>query len=416
MDGQKDTSGKPVPLAQQQQDRAYGIARVETLGRRRTDLVSALDAALPNIQIPIKDIHNSDPTLSCNAAGNGGQGSLHTELSNLLGRLDALYDDGTIPQTTESLGRVFNAFQSRERRAGRVRCRLRQSCGVPPREHGARGGAAPSSLLIRTSSRSRWNTALGLLSPDSQPYTLSATFDANGHRVAIPGASYGSSWSRCWLRPRPSLRTRRPDPPLKPLTSSADPVTQRAVLSRPRGDLELVRNIFYAQDPSFGAGNSEYIVARDPRGFAAVPLSSGMVPAPFVDADKDGLPDVNAVGQFTTTNGMPAPAPFFAVGAPAAPAVDASGRSLTAAGGSLFFSYVDTSHTYTATLMGHLQPMVDPNPADDHETLMNAARGGAGSSSGLAVPTRRRPMPMAPRSSTRPSTRHTRPFSTSRTR
>src|SRR5579883_1975167 len=41
-DGQPDTMGSAVPLAKQQQDRAYGVARVETLGKHRGDLVAAL--------------------------------------------------------------------------------------------------------------------------------------------------------------------------------------------------------------------------------------------------------------------------------------------------------------------------------------------------------------------------------------
>src|SRR5579859_1422619 len=112
VDGQLDVNGKPVPLAQQQTDRTYWIARLETLATHRKDLIAALDATFPDIQIPIKDLGNADPTKSCNAPQAGGEGRLHDELSNLLGRMQALYDDGTIPQSTESLGRVITAFKA----------------------------------------------------------------------------------------------------------------------------------------------------------------------------------------------------------------------------------------------------------------------------------------------------------------
>src|ERR1700730_7803716 len=40
-----DIDGKPVPLADQQRHRAYRVARIEALARRREDLVKAFDAA-----------------------------------------------------------------------------------------------------------------------------------------------------------------------------------------------------------------------------------------------------------------------------------------------------------------------------------------------------------------------------------
>lgn len=91
----------------------------------------------------------------------------------------------------------------------------------------------------------------------------------------------------------------------------------------------MLQTIFYAQDPTFGGGTSQYIVQRDPRGYVSVPLVNGKVPAPFVDANGDGLPDVDGTGQFVTSNGMAAPSPFFAVNAPVAPARDAFSRALS---------------------------------------------------------------------------------------
>ncbi len=51
------------------------------------------------------------------------------------------------------------------------------------------------------------------------------------------------------------------------------------------------------------------------------------------------------------------------------------GRALSGAAGQLIYGYVDTSHTYTASLIRNLEPMLDPNPADNHETMMNFQAG-----------------------------------------
>src|ERR1017187_5788311 len=100
VDGQLNADGQPVSMAQQQTDRTYAVARMEALAQDRTNLIAALDATFPDIQIPVKDVGNPDPTQSCNPPAASGEGSLHTELSNLLGRFQDLYNDGPIPQST----------------------------------------------------------------------------------------------------------------------------------------------------------------------------------------------------------------------------------------------------------------------------------------------------------------------------
>ena len=114
---------------------------------------------------------------------------------------------------------------------------------------------------------------------------------------------------------------------------------------------------------------------RDARGYASVPLVNGQLPSPFVDKDGDGLPDVDSLGQFVTSDGSVAPSPFLAIGGGDAPARDTAGRALDGAGGNLIYGYLDTSHTYASTLMHHLAPMVDANLKDNHETLMDVLAG-----------------------------------------
>ena len=78
VDGQPDLDGNPVPLAKQQSDRAYGVARLQTLALHRTDVITALDFTMPDIQIAIKDVGNTDPTKSCDPPASGGEGGCTT--------------------------------------------------------------------------------------------------------------------------------------------------------------------------------------------------------------------------------------------------------------------------------------------------------------------------------------------------
>src|SRR5512143_1944926 len=64
-DNAVDSQGNPVPLSKQQAVRAYGLARVGAMARRRLDLIAAIAATIPDKIGPIKDTHNPDLTKSC---------------------------------------------------------------------------------------------------------------------------------------------------------------------------------------------------------------------------------------------------------------------------------------------------------------------------------------------------------------
>jgi hypothetical protein len=370
VDGQPDIDGNPVPLAKQQQDRAYGVARLETLARHRPDVVAALDATFPDIQVPLKDLSNPDPTQSCNPPAASGEGPLHTELANLLGRFQNLYNDGTIPQSTESIARVVNAFKaSPDAQAAWTVYDAR--AGYRPIDI-TLGAARP--VIAYPNLRDFANSSLKLLSADSNPYDPNPQLDANGQRVPVPGAAYPQLES-LMAAAHAELANATIDPSPLQLAVTTDPQTGRTVLSRPRTDLEMLQTILYAQDPAFGGGTSRYIAQRDSRGYVLVPPVNGTVPAPFVDMDGDGLADVDGLGQFLTSNGQSAPSPFFAIGAPDALARDSFDRALDAPAGKLLYGYIDTSHTFTASLLHHVEPLVDPNVADNHETLMDFLAG-----------------------------------------
>lgn len=375
--------GGTVSKDQQETDRAYGVARLERLAQDRAGLITALDAALPDIDVPIKNLGASDPTKSCQPAASG-TGSLHDELSNLLGRLAPLYDDGTLPAATEGLGSVAQAFTGSQG-AQTAWSRFNSRAGYRPIP-GAIGVTRPS--LAYANLRDFANAALRLLSPDSDPYNPNPMKDAKGNRVPVPGAAY-PALSALVAAAHAELKNVTPDPALNPLVLGATTdATLGPVLSRPMTDLEALQSVLFHTDPAFAkapfsigaAGSSSpprYIVQRDPRGYALVPFVNGSLPAPFM-AGSDGLPAINALGEFTTAGGKPSPTPF-----PVEPTDtanrDSFGRYL--AGGQPLFAYLDTNQTYMSAFLAHLRgvvsgkSLVDSTTADNHETLMNFIAG-----------------------------------------
>ncbi len=382
----RDVNGNPVPIAEQTANRTHEVARVEALGRDRTQLIAALDATIPAISVPVKNTASSDPTQSCGAGPNGGQDKLSSQMADLLQRMQDLYVDGTVPASTEALGRLMSAFaQADDARSAYTHFDARQ--GYRPIEL-ALGAARP--VVAYPELRDFANAVLSLMSSDSQPYAPNPTLGPNGHRVPVPGAAYGQL-STLLAASYQEMRTYAGDPPAAPLGPVVVDMVGRDVLTRPRTDLEFLQRLFYAQSSSFGSGTSNYIVQRDPRGYASVPLVGGQVPAPFVDADGDGLPDVDALGQFLTTGAQPAPTPFVTPTPDSAPR-DTFGRAVD--GQSLVYGYIDTSHTYAASLMSDLKPLLNPDPMQGHETLMNALAGAyvlLGSRDGKPVTTKQYP-------------------------
>jgi hypothetical protein len=359
-----DEKGKRVSVDEQKANRSRAVGKIEALGRRRADLIRAFDATFPEQKIPIKDIDNPDETKSCDAPKQSGEGLLTEQIADMLGRMGDLYNDGTIPQSTESLGKVVAAFQnSPEAQAAWARLSARQ--GYRPIET-ALGATRP--MIAYPHLRDLANASLRLLSADSDPYQRDPKRASDGSRIPVPGPG-NAALVKMLEASHEELLAAKVDPKPILLTSTVDPAG-RAVLSRPRDNLEIMQEILFASDPTFGGGTPHYIVKRDARGYAAI--TGGQVPAPFIDADKDGLPDVDDVGRFKTTNGSLAPSPFpFPGGADGTR--DQFGRAL--AGNQLLYQYIDTSHTFGAQVLNDLKPLVNPDPEAKHETLMDMMGG-----------------------------------------
>ncbi len=363
-----DHDNKPVDEATQQATRSHGIARIEALAHRRNDLIAALDATIPDVQVPIKDAANADPKLTCNAPSGTDTDKLGVQLADMISRFAPLYNDGTMPQSTESLARLVNAFgdpKHPEYRKSWSRFDARK--GYRPTNISL-GAARPVVSYPRL--RDFSNASLSVLSADSLPYDPAPKLDANGKRVPVPGPAY-EPFSKLLEASHFELRESVADPAPGLLGVTVDPQTGRAILSRPRGNLEFMQSVFYVTDPSFGQGDSRFIVRCDVRGYAQ--LAGGKVGAPFVDNNGDGLPDVDDLGAFVTVDRSTAPGPFDYFGATKI-VRDQFGRAVTG-GTSLTYDYIDTSHTFAAQMVTDMLPLVNPDPMANHETLTDALSG-----------------------------------------
>jgi hypothetical protein len=379
-----NVDGGVVSASQQDTDRAYGVARLERLAQDRARLIAALDATFPPVDVPIKNLGAADPTQSCQADP-AGQGSLHTELANLLARFTALYDDGTIPRSTAALGAVAQS--------------LRQSAGGQSSwaHFNSRAGYRPFDLAVGAirptiaykDLRSFVNATVKLLSPDSNPYDPAPKFDSTGKRIPTPGAAY-AAMSQLSAAVHADFANETPDPTPSPLVlaKAVDAADGATVLNRPMTDLETLQSLLFAEDPTFGSAPfasgatglnaPHYIVERDPRGYAAVVSTKGALPAPFM-LGADGLPEVDSVGRFMTSGGQAAPTPF-ALNPTDMRSRDVFGRALGSTGQPIY-GYVDTSQSYLSALLGHLQgavsgtSLLDSKAADNHESLMGTLAG-----------------------------------------
>jgi hypothetical protein len=367
--GATGLDGKPVSMEKQREARARAIARIEALARRRADLVRAFDEILPDIQVAVKDIKNADPKKSCEAPKKKAEDRFLEEMADMLGRFTDLYNDGTIPHATQSLARLMKAFKdSPEAQAAWSRFDSRQ--GYRPIEI-ALGAARPA--IAYPGLRDLANALLRVISNDSNPYDPNPRYDGKGRRIPVAGSAY-PQFSKLLEVAHEELRVAKADPAAPPLAVTLDATSGRAILSRPRDNLEVVSAIMLAQDPAFGSGDPRFIVKRDGRGYAQVRLVNNAVPAPFVDKDGDKLPDVDLLGRFITVGDAVAPTPFPALTTRAVQVQrDPQGRPM--ANGGLLYDYIDTSHTFSASLLADLKPLLEPDPTKQHETLMYAISG-----------------------------------------
>ncbi len=369
-----DEAGKVVPMARQEARRAYRIARIHALARRRGDLIKALDIAFPEETVSVREL--ADVAKSCTITG---QGKLQKELGDVLSRLTDLQNDGTLPLLTRSLAGVLENVQA-DREAQEALARLDARQGYRPSAV-ALGAVRPVLAYPRFVELT--NALLQLVASDSDPWNPEGRIDPSrpisvDNRKPIPGKA-NPEFQALLKVAREELRTAESRPPPDLLTITVDPaIPTRNLLSRPRSTLEMARQILLRQDEAFdikiGATQNRHVTRRDPRGVAGILLVGGKVPPPFVDLEgspgggPDGLPDLDLLGQFVTTE--PVLSPFFS---PAAQngARDPFGRAL-GAGGAPIYDSLETTRTFLAALTRDLRPLLDPDPARDSDAIMKA--------------------------------------------
>jgi hypothetical protein len=336
---------------------------------------------LPDVLIDAKKLDAKDPAQSCDP--DAARARLLTQLADTLSRFIDLYNDDTIPHFTRALGHLMEDVRG-DGEAQAALTRVGARAGYRPSQL-AMGLARPVVAYPRLVDLS--NSLFSLLSTDSAPYDPAGKIDPSkplsiGNRKPIPGKASGQ-FQQLLRVAHEELRTTSSDPTPAPLVVATDPkVPSTQVLSRPRTTLEIGRTLLLSQDDAFARSATmapAYVVRRDPRAFAGVPLVSGKLPAPFLDltgpgGKPDGLPDLDDYGRFVTQGGVMPPTPFYALGEQDGKR-DTFGRALDEASGGPLYQFVDANRTYGAALIRDLEPLLDPDPANGHETVMGLLGG-----------------------------------------
>lgn len=368
----KDIHGARVPLEKQQADREYHIARVEALGRRRTDLVKAFDTALPDVDLAIQSVRKDDGQTDCST---GGDSSARTEflaeLADTFANFVDLYNDETIPHLTRSLGNLMLDLE-RDEAAQQALARMDARQGYRPLSV-ALGIARPALAYPRLGELA--DSLLTLLAADADPYNPQnktnpklETFYENHEQV--PGGAQ-LEFQQLLRVMREELRTPSdPNPPA--LGTVFDSRLDLTAIDRPRTNLELGQALLLSEDPSFEIGLSRFIVQRDNRGVAVVNRVQSVLPAPFIPGP-DGAPQLDALGQFVTSSGEAPPSPFFAVGVVDGNR-DANGRALQANSDTLY-RYRDVNRSLLGRVLKDFRPHLVSQADGGEEVVMKLLAG-----------------------------------------
>jgi hypothetical protein len=173
--------------------------------------------------------------------------------------------------------------------------------------------------------------------------------DFLGKTLALiaPGGTAETEWKQLLTAASMSLST------VQPVASPNDP--QRT--------LRLALNLLTSTHPDLATGSQRPLVTRDYRGLAMAATVNGVVQAPFVDKDNDGLADVDAMGHFVDAGGnaLAVPSPFPELGPADTAPRDAQGRALTAANTTTtLYKYLDLDGTVFGGMAREGLQLMDP--------------------------------------------------------
>ncbi len=339
--------------------RAASIAKMNAMVRRRAQLIKALDATFAQVELPVP------------FGSNGETIDSHQALSGFLKTLVPLYEQNPVePQANEAL------VPSVTRAVGRMFAGL----------GGPGGDAFTSSIDAQTSGAAREaleriagrqgyrpiGVVLGALRPALAYPDLRALTQTLAPRLG-PGGPLRDAFQTVLGMTQDELQTSQVPPAPLPAYQLVDATALQP--NRPRTKLEIAQAVMLAEDPAFAAAGAQphYLVERDLRGIA---VPAGGVPAPFVDVDGDGLPDVDGFGRFVAAGGGVASVdpPFVIPGLVRITPPDAFGRAMDASGQPLY-RYHDTSQALVASMLRDMGGLLDTDPADNHETIVDLLAG-----------------------------------------
>lgn len=373
------TALPPVRGEVQTRARQRSIAKLERMAQRRSDLIRAINTIFP-ADLAIPDLVKAS-----------GQINMHDALFDFAQTLAPLYEtnpidpkaDALLPSHTRALGKLFDSFGAQGTCAGDGKaCSFDAECAGAICQQPARG--AFSRVWSRRGYRP-FQVGLGMIRP-ALAYPELRKMTTSTLALLGPGGPAADSLQQVLTTVQEELRTASTNVSAAGPYAVDEATTQP---SRPRQDIEFVRDLFLSESPAFSAGlglPSMLIARRDRRGFIVptgnTPGMAGTVPPPFSDLDNDGLADVDAFGRFIDTAGTPVPIDIpFAIPGLTKGNVDSSGRPEASAPA---WSYIDTSQTLMGGLTRHLVPLLDPTVLaagdpnawqQEHETLMYSLAG-----------------------------------------
>lgn len=345
--------------------RAASLAEMNALVRRRADLVRALDATFDKTELPVPFGETGETIDS------------HQALSELMKALVPIYEanpidepakEPLVPSATRAIGRLFAGLAGpggdpTTSAADAAKAKLAREAMA---RIAGRQGYRPSSLV------------LGAIRPMLAYPSLRQFVQALGPLLE-PGGSLRAPLQTVLGMAQNELETSVPSP-LPPAYRLVDVATLQP--NRPRTKLEIAAATMLAEDPAFLAVGSEprYLVERDVRGVAVpagnTPGTPGSVSAPFVDSDGDGYADVDGFGRFLGASGALAQIdpPFVIPGLARITSPDPYGRALDGSGQPLF-QYHDANQALISALFRDLDPLLDTDPATQHETVADLLAG-----------------------------------------
>lgn len=337
--------------------RRLSVAKMEKLAARRAELVRAFNAAFPDIEIDNLETKQE-----------GDKISLHQAFLSLGQHLVPLYEsnpyepfgEALAPSTTRALGRLFDSMAT-QKDAQEMLAQMWGRQGYRPFRVGL---GAIRATMEYPELRSFTKAALAVMGPNGK---------------AVPELQHMLSVTEREMRFSEVE-----------VSNLGDLVVDvaRAQPTRPRGSIELARDLILTQNEGFAATPTvapRFISLRDRRGYVLpagnTPGVVGTVAAPFADLDSDGYADVDPFGRFLDDAGAPLSiaTPFFVPGRTPT-TVDPFGRPIEA-----YYQYVDTSRSVAAAMTRELLPLLDAtrvtDPGDpeafelENETLMYALAG-----------------------------------------